>query len=234
MICRMSSEAPLVTELMGRLTQVYGSAADPARATAMAAYMRDQFPFLGIPAPAQKALNRDVLAGLGRPTEDDLREVARRCWAQPEREYQYFVCGWLRRHARACSPGFLPTARFLISTKAWWDTVDALAAHLVGPMVFRHPELTETMDAWVADDDRWLVRTAILHQLTYKEATDARRLFHYCAAQAGHPDFFVRKAIGWALREYAKTAPTEVRAFVHAHEARLSVLSVREALRTLG
>ena len=90
------------------------------------------------------------------------------------------------------------------------------------------------MDAWVADDDKWLVRTAILHQLTYKEATDARRLFHHCAVQAGHPDFFVRKAIGWALREYAKTAPGEVRAFVHAHETRLSALSVREALRNTG
>ena len=78
------------------------------------------------------------------------------------------------------------------------------------------------------------MRTAILHQLTFKEATDARRLFHYCAVRAGHPDFFVRKGIGWALREYAKTAPDEVRAFVHAHRTRLSVLSVREALRNLG
>lgn len=234
MICRMSSEAPLATEVMGRLTRVYGGAADPARATAMAAYMRDQFPFLGIPAPVQKALSRDVVTGLGRPTEADLREVARRCWDLPEREYQYFACGWLRRHARECSAGFLPTARFLITTKAWWDTVDALAAHLVGPMVARHPELAETMDAWVVEDDKWLVRTAILHQLTYKEATDPRRLFHYCAVQAGHPNFFIRKAIGWALREYAKTAPGEVRAFVHAHATRLSALSVREALRNAG
>jgi 3-methyladenine DNA glycosylase AlkD len=230
----MSSEPPLATELMGRLTRVYGGAADPARAAVMAAYMRDQFPFLGIPAPAQKALSREVLAGLGRPTEDDLRAVTHRCWALPEREYQYFACGWLRRHARACSPEFLPTARFLLTTKAWWDTVDALAAHLVGALVARHPELIGTMDEWVVDDDRWLVRTAILHQLTYKEATDARRLFHYCAVRAGHPDFFVRKAIGWALREYARTAPDEVRAFVHAHEARLSALSKREALRTAG
>lgn len=230
----MSSPPCLATELMGRLTRGYGSAADPARATAMAAYMRDQFPFLGIPATAQKALNREVLAGLGRPAEDDLREVACRCWAMPEREFQYFACGWLRRHARTCSPAFLPTARYLLTTKAWWDTVDALAVHLIGPMVARHPELPTVMDEWVLDDDRWLVRTAILHQLTYQEATDARRLFHHCAVQAAHPDFFVRKAIGWALREYAKTAPDEVKAFVHAHRARLSALSVREALRNVG
>lgn len=235
MICSMSSAAPpLAVDLMARLTRAYASAADPTRANAMAAYMRDQFRFLGIPAPTQKTLNRDVVAGLGRPTEDDLAEVARRCWALPEREYQYFACAWLRRHARICSARFLPTARLLLTTKPWWDTVDALAAHLVGPMVAGHPELATTMDDWATADDRWLVRTAILHQLTFKEATDARRLFHYCAVRAGHPDFFVRKGIGWALREYAKTAPDEVRAFVHAHRTRLSVLSVREALRNLG
>jgi 3-methyladenine DNA glycosylase AlkD len=233
MICRMPYHAPLATELVLRLTRVYGSAGDPARATAMAAYMRDQFPFLGIPAPAQKALSREVVAGLSRPGEDDLRVVAQECWALPEREYQYFACGFLRRNARVCSPGFLPTARLLLTTKAWWDTVDALAAHLIGPMVARHPELVTAMDEWVLDDDKWLVRTAILHQLGYKEATDGRRLFHYCAVQAGHEDFFVRKAIGWALREYAKTAPDEVRTFVHAHEIRLSALSVREARKNL-
>jgi 3-methyladenine DNA glycosylase AlkD len=235
MICAMSSEAPFVAgELMRRLTRLYGGAADPARAPVMSTYMGDKFPFLGIPAPAQKLLSREVVAGLGPPAEDDLRVVAQECWALPEREYQYFACGFLRRHARLCSPAFLPTARFLLTTKAWWDTVDALAAHVVGPMVARHPELVSAMDEWVVDDDRWLVRTAILHQLTYKEVTDGRRLFHYCALRAGHDDFFVRKGIGWALREYAKIAPDEVRAFVHAHQPRLSALSVREALRNVG
>jgi len=145
--------------------------------------------------------------------------VTTHCWRMPEREYQYFACGLLRRHARVLKPGFLSVARTLVTTKPWWDTVDALAAHTVGPMVARHPELLATMDEWAVEEDLWLVRTAILHQLTYKEATDAKRLFHYCSQQAGHPDFFVRKAIGWALREYAKTDPAEVRAFVHAHEA---------------
>jgi 3-methyladenine DNA glycosylase AlkD len=225
---------PLAAAVLSRLTRMYGDARDPDRAAPMAAYMRDRFAFLGIPAPAQKTLGREVLAGIGRPTEEDLRAVAIGCWALAEREYQYFACGWLRRHARACSPAFLPTAQFLITTKPWWDTVDALAAHLVGPMVARHPELLAAMDAWINDPDMWLVRTAILHQLTFKEATDAKRLFHYCAVQSGHPDFFVRKAIGWALREYAKTEPDEVRAFVHAHGTRLSALSVREAVKNLG
>jgi 3-methyladenine DNA glycosylase AlkD len=223
---------PLAAEVMARLIRVYGAARDPERAEAMAAYMRGQFAFLGIPSPAQRALTREVLAGLPRPAEDDLREVAEGCWALPEREYQYFACGWLRRHARACSAGFLPAARYLVTTKPWWDTVDALAAHLVGPLVTAHPALVSTMDDWVEDDDLWLVRTAILYQLRYREATDAARLFRYCTRQAGHRDFFIRKAIGWALREYAKTDPAAVRSYVETH--RLAPLSVREALKNLG
>ncbi|MEV0731514.1 DNA alkylation repair protein [Polymorphospora sp. NPDC050346] len=225
---------PLASEVLARLTTVYAAAADPARGAQMAAYMRDRFPFLGIQAPARAVLGRQVLAGLGRPDEADLRAVAVGCWTLPEREYQYFACDWLRRHARVCSAGFLSTARELITTRSWWDTIDPLAVHLVGPLVAAHPELVPAMDGWIGDDDPWLVRTAVLHQLGYREATDAGRLFRYCVRQAGHPDFFVRKAIGWALREYARTDPEAVRAFVVAHRSRLAPLSAREALRNIG
>jgi 3-methyladenine DNA glycosylase AlkD len=224
---------PLARDVLDRLATVYPAAADPAQAAAMRAYMRDQFPYLGIRAPRQRILAREVLAGLGRPTEEDLRAVALACWALPEREYQYFACMWLRRHARVCSPGFLDTVRYLVTTRPWWDTIDSLAAHVVGNLVSRHPELISTMDEWALADDMWLVRTAILHQLTYREATDSDRLFRYCTAQSGHPDFFIRKAIGWALREYAKTAPDAVRRYVRTHVGRLSGLSVREALKNL-
>lgn len=224
----------LAATVLDRLTRAYGAAADPGRAAAMAAYMRGQFPFLGIQSPAQRVLAREVLADLPRPTQDDLRAVALRCWELPEREYQYFACTWLRRHARLCSASFLDgTARHLLVTRSWWDTVDALAAHLVGPLVARHPALVSTMDAWAKDDDVWLARTALLHQLRYQHATDADRLFDYCTALAAHRDFFIRKAIGWALREYAKTDPTAVRSYVRAHRSQLSPLSVREALKNL-
>jgi 3-methyladenine DNA glycosylase AlkD len=230
----MGSEVPpLAAEVLARLQQVYAAARDPQRAEPMTAYMRDQFPFLGIPAPAQRALARQVLTGVGRPGEADLRAVALGCWALPEREYQYFACDWLRRHARICSAGFIEVAGRLIVTKPWWDTVDVLAAHLVGPLVASHPALLSTMDAWSAEFNLWLVRTAILHQLRYRESTDVDRLFWYCVRQAGHRDFFVRKAIGWALREYAKTDPAAVRGFVQAHRTALSPLSVREALKNL-
>ncbi|WP_205862608.1 DNA alkylation repair protein [Planosporangium thailandense] len=222
---------PLARTVLDRLGAVFGTAADAAQAGPMRAYMRDQFAFLGIPTPQRRTLSREVLAGLPRPGEDDLRATALACWELSEREYQYFACDWLIRHAGACSPAFLDTARALITTKSWWDTVDALAAHLVGAIVARYPEASATMDAWVRDENLWLARTAILHQLRYRERTDAERLFRYCLARAAHGDFFIRKAIGWALREYARIDPDRVRAFVRAHERVLSPLSVREALK---
>jgi 3-methyladenine DNA glycosylase AlkD len=220
--------------VLARLRAVYARHADPERAVAMRAYMRDQFPFVGLAAPERRRLDREVLAGTGRPTEADLVEVARRCWGLPEREYQYFAVDLLRRWVKVCGPGFLDTTAFLIATKPWWDTVDELAAHVVGPLVTRFPELVATMDAWVDDRDMWLARTAILHQNGFKTATDARRLFAYCARRADHRDFFIRKAIGWALREYAYTDPDAVRAFVEEHRDTLSGLSIRQALKHAG
>lgn len=224
---------PLAATVLGRLTEVYPGAADPQKAPPMRAYMRDQFDFLGVPTPRRLLLDRQVLAGLEKPAEADLREVALACWRRPEREYQYFACGWLRKHAKRATPALLPTIRDLITTKSWWDTVDTLASDTLGPLVRSHPELLSTMDEWMRGDNMWVARSAILHQLTYKQGTDADRLFRYCLAQAGHPDFFIRKAIGWALRQYARTDPAAVREFLASNGDRLSPLSVREASKHL-
>ncbi|MFI7597889.1 DNA alkylation repair protein [Actinoplanes sp. NPDC049681] len=224
---------PLPDELLERLVRTFSAAREPERAVQAAAYMRDQFPFLGFTAATQRALARTVVDGLPAPSEDELRTVALACWDLPEREYQYFACDWLRKHVAVPGPDFLATARTLITTRPWWDTVDALATRFVGGLVARHRRLTAEMDAWVADDDLWLVRTAILHQLHYGPATDTERLFGYCTRQAGHRDFFVRKAIGWALRHYARTDPDAVRDYLSRHRDLLSPLSLREARKHL-
>ncbi|WP_030572451.1 DNA alkylation repair protein [Streptomyces aureocirculatus] len=226
--------SPLADTLLERLTARCAEAADPVRAADMRAYMKDIAPFLGITSPARHEVSRAVIAGMPRPDEMDCAALALRCWRLPEREYQYFAVDYLRRYAGSCSSGFLPVARHLVTTRSWWDTVDALAAHVVGSLVAADPGLAVEMDAWIEDDDLWAVRTALLHQLRYKDATDADRLFAYCARQAAHPDFFVRKAIGWCLREYAKTDPDAVRDFVARHRGVLAPLSVREALKNIG
>jgi 3-methyladenine DNA glycosylase AlkD len=229
MIGRMT----LADDMLDRLVRTFGAARDPERAASMAKYMREQFAFLGLTAPTQRALTRTVVAGLPRPTEADLRTVALACWDLAEREYQYFACGWLRTHVAVPGPDFIATARTLITTKSWWDTVDPLATRFVGALVKRHRELIKEMDDWSADRDMWLVRTAILHQLHYGTQTDTARLFGYCTRQASHPDFFIRKAIGWALRQYAYTDPDAVRQYVTANRDRLAPLSVREATKHL-
>lgn len=223
----------LADTVLERLTLLYPTAADPVRARSAAAYMKHVAPFLGIPTPRRRALSRSVLEGTPRPDEQDCAAIALRCWALPEREYRYFAADYLRRHVARCSSGFVPVLRRLVTTEPWWDTVDILAAHVAGPLVAAGPELRRTMDEWIEDDDLWTVRTALLHQLRFKEATDAHRLFAYCLRRADHPDFFIRKAIGWCLREYAKTDPQAVRDFVDGARDRLAPLSVREATKHL-
>jgi len=229
----MPGVTELATSLMESLGDRLEAARDPARAVGMRAYMRDQFDYFGLPAPALRALEKAALAGLPTPGEDDLRAFALACWERPEREFQYVTCDYLRTHLAVAGPQFLEVVRTLITTKSWWDTVDPLATRVVGGLVRRHPALVADMDAWSADDDKWLVRTAILHQMHYAEATDTERLFGYCTRQAGHRDFFVRKAIGWSLRQYAYTDPDAVRHYVTDNRDRLSPLSVREASKHL-
>lgn len=216
-------------QVVPRLAELFEGHRDPARAVQMAAYMRGQFSFLGIPAPRQKVLLREAKAGVAQPTQSELAEVSRALWTMAEREYQYAAIALLISNVRWCDATFLPEVRELLGAKPWWDTVDALAARVVGPLVAASPELWDEMDAWAGSANPWLARTAILHQLGYKQRTDQERLFRYCRQRSGEGDFFIRKAIGWALREYSKTEAEAVRAFVDV-EAALSPLSRREAL----
>jgi 3-methyladenine DNA glycosylase AlkD len=205
---------------------------DPVRAVRMAAYMRDQFRFAGIRAPELAVIYREAAAGLPRPAvEADVTAVALACWELPEREYQHLGCAHLRRHADLLGPTSVEALERLVSTKSWWDTVDELATHVAGTMVDRHPELRTVMKRWVTSDNMWLTRVAILHQERWKRRTDAALLFEFCLRRAGDREFFVRKAIGWALRSYAKADPDAVAAFLGEHGDRLSGLSRREAER---
>ena len=214
-----------------RLTASFEKNRDPVRAADMTAYVRGQFAFVGIGSPQRETLIRAAAEELGMPTERDLTDLALACWKRKDRDYKYAACKMLRRHAGALSRDFLGVAERLITTKSWWDTVDELAAHVVGPLVKRHAMLGETMDRWIGSENIWLARTAILHQTRYEGDTDERKLFAYCLRRAPDTEFFIRKAIGWSLREYAKTHPAAVKRFVSENEALLSGLSSREALK---
>jgi 3-methyladenine DNA glycosylase AlkD len=209
--------------------------ADPDRTTAMARYMRDQFPFLGIGTPARTAALRAAWRQLQAPPAGsvDLAAAAGALWALPHREFQYAGCDLLGRWIRHAGPELLTGGvEQLITTKSWWDTVDALRSVAVGPLVAAHPELVAVLQRWIESDDRWLVRSAIIHQLGYREHTDADLLFAFCARRAGDREFFVAKAIGWALRTHARREPDAVRRFVDDHPE-LTALARREALKHL-
>ena len=207
--------------------------ADPARAAPMARYMRDQFTFLGIAMPDVRLVAAPLIAAGRHASSDQLLDVADRLWAEPEREFQYVGVAVVRRWCATLASGDLARVERLLRAKPWWDTVDTVAAHVVGTLVTADSQLVATMDLWIADDDRWIARAAILHQLTYGAHTDVDRLFGYVDQRCEDADFFIRKACGWALRQYARTAPNAVRAFVRDRGERLSVLTRREAMKHL-
>ncbi len=221
-------------ELVERLTGALEPLTDPEAAFAMAAYMKDHFPYLGIKAGDRRQVQKPLLDELKGADAATLLAFAEACWAQPEREYQYVACDTIRKHVAVLGADDLGAVRRLIETKSWWDTVDSLAVHTVGSLVAAHPELADDMDRWIDDDDIWVARTAILHQLMYKDRTDDERLFAYCDARAADTEFFVRKALGWALRQYARTDPEAVRVYVETNEELLSGLTKREALKHIS
>ncbi len=197
----------------------------------MAKYMKNHFEFFGLPSPARRLIQREVL-GPWAPDDTELVEFVDSAWAAPERELQYAACDLVTRRAPHCSPDRIDDLERWITNRSWWDTLDALAS-AVGELVMAHPELGAAMDRWVDDENFWLARVAIIHQLRFRATTDPDRLFRFCTRRAPDPEFFIRKAIGWALREYAKTDPEAVVAYVRGHESALSPLSRREALRRI-
>ncbi len=220
--------------LVDEIAATFANAGDSEAAAGMAAYMRDQFEFFGIKSPRRRELQQEVLASRDDPDEALLAAVVDKCWARPQREFQYFAGEYTRDHIDGCSAAFLVTARRAITERSWRYTVDLWATDVVGPLVARHPSLAAEMDDWIGDDDFWVARSALLHQLRYRSETDADRLFRFCLRRAADREFFIRKAIGWALREYSKVAPEAVAGFVREHEDELSGLSRREALKRIA
>ena len=227
--------SPWAEMWVGSVVSGLAKAAVPADAGPMAAYMRHQFRFLGVKAPAQKAVFRSALAAAGPPTGDgDVVAAVDALWARPEREHRYVGCQLAGRLASEAPPDFLGDVARWITTDPWWDTCDPLARSCVGQVVRHHPALRSTIDCWLEGDDLWLTRAAITHMGGWKEAIDREWVFAACLVRAGHQDFFVRKAIGWILRDLAWVDPDAVVAFVDGPGAPvLSGLSKREALKNV-
>ena len=212
--------------------------ADPVRAPAMQAYMKSDLPFRGVTSPAAKTLFGQVLRA--HPLTDPVswQDTVRELWDGARyREERYAATALVadRAYATFRDPSVLPLLDHLVVSGAWWDHVDALATRTVGPLVRAYQaELVPVMLTWARDGDLWRRRTAILHQVGAKDATDTGLLARCLEPSLASTEFFLRKAIGWALRDLAWRDAAWVQEYVRAHAQVLSGLSRREALKNCG
>ncbi len=212
---------------------LFSKKAHPGNSTPMKRYMKDKFEFFGIKSVERKELTRKFLASHGLPAEEDYVQIIRELWDLPQRELQYVALDILERLLKKQIPVEIEFIEYLIVKKSWWDTVDWLATRVVGVRFKQNPELiTPTCTRWMESGNIWLQRVCIIFQLKYKRETDEQLLFTTIQALSGSKEFFIQKAIGWALREYSKTDPAVVQKFVDENE--LAPLSRREALKVIN
>ncbi len=206
--------------------------ANTSNAVKMSSYMLNKFEFFGIQSPLRKQLTAQFIQLNGLPAMEHLDETVRAVWQLPQRELHYAMMEIASRKAFLTDPGRINLYRYMITNNSWWDTVDYIASNLVGAWLIKHHEMTgKVSDDFMRSGDRWLQRTALLFQLKYKGNTDHELLFRNIRELNGSKEFFIRKAIGWALRELSKTRPQLVIDFTNSSE--LSNLSRREALKVI-
>lgn len=208
--------------------------ADPEKAGPMAAYLKTEMPFYGV----QKKGRTEVLRLVRKeyPIEDNstYRNAVLALWEQPHREEKYLAISIARQHKPFITLENLDIYKKLVVEGAWWDLVDDVAINLVGSVhLHQRKKMESVIERWIDDDDMWLRRTSLISPIKHKAETDHETLFDHCLRRADEKEFFIRKAIGWTLREYAKTEPERVRRFLIKHRDRWSGLSFREASKHL-
>jgi 3-methyladenine DNA glycosylase AlkD len=210
--------------------------ADTDRALAMRAYMRHQFDFIGVPTPLRRQAVTPVFKRLAVENADHLLACANRLWTMPAREYQYVATDLLARNWKTLATTDIAHLLAIAQHASWWDSIDPLAA-VVGDVLkaarVETPQAQAVMDAALQHESLWVRRIAMIHQLGWRGHTDEDRLFGYARALAAENDFFIRKAIGWALRDYARHAPDVVSGFLSASRDLISPLTLREASKHL-
>jgi 3-methyladenine DNA glycosylase AlkD len=224
--------------LIDAVRRALAIAADPVCAAGAQAYMKSEMPFRGVTAPARRALYREVFAAHPLASSSTWQATVLALWREAEyREERYAAIelSGARAYRGFQSLDTVPMYDELIVTGAWWDYVDAIAIHRIGPLLERHPAAMKPLVLqWSRDADPWRRRTSIICQVSFKDRTDLDLLYACIEPNLADRGFFIRKAIGWALRSYAWTDPAETARYVRAHADELSPLSRREALKNVG
>lgn len=212
------------------LKEAYIREADTDRSRAMAAYMKNKFSFIGLPAPKRKNIQMQHFYQEKELLSTQWREAVKLLWLEEAREFQYTAMDILLKNIRKLELTDLALLQELICSKSWWDSVDFLAGTMVGAYFRKYPEeRNRHIHHWDTSQNMWLQRSILIFQLRYKDETDVSLLFTYCVKYGNSKEFFIRKAIGWALRELSKTDQKKVVNFVN--KTNLSGLSKREALK---
>jgi 3-methyladenine DNA glycosylase AlkD len=196
-------------------------------------YMKDIAPFLGVKTPERRSLVKKIARELDLPTSDELAQTARALWKLEEREFHYAAFDLIQIHIDVANKKFLEDhVEYLITHKSWWDTVDGLGTAAVSPLTDKYG-CEKLIEKWNKSTNIWLIRSAIQHQRGRRFEADNKLILRYCHEHAESTEFFIVKAIGWALRDMAKVSPREVRKFLMEHPD-LGRVAVREAERGLG
>ena len=220
-------------EFLSALTPALTSLGDRKRAIGAEAYMKGITPFIGVATPERRALVKKIAKGMNAPTSDELGATARKLWKLKEREFQYAANDLIDIHWKIADKNFLAEhVEYLITNKSWWDTVDGLGSVAVSPLSDKYG-CEKLIEKWNESSNIWLNRAAIQHQRGRKFETDVKLILKYCDDHASSDEFFIVKAIGWALRDIAKINPKAVRDFLKAHPD-LGRVAVREAERGLA
>jgi len=211
------------------LSKLFRSSQNPAQSEGMEAYLKNQFPFFGVKAPERRHLQKLCLKKHPIENADQLEIILYELWEKEEREFQYCGADLAAAYFKLLTQSQLACIKNLISHKSWWDTVDSLATQTLGLGAKKYPDWKAQMTHWAQDENLWIRRSALLYQLKYGKDTHVQELFSFCSQMASEKEFFIAKAIGWALRQYSRTNYTAVQKFVDTTP--LQALSRREALR---
>lgn len=219
--------------MIDQIKSVFEASSNKFEATRMSNYMKDKFPFYGIRSPQRKELTKVFHQELKGADQQEILEIVQEAWAQDYREFHYFAMEALFKSKRTWTEQSFGIMQEQIVTNSWWDTVDFVASNSIGTYLKRNPEILEkTTRNWNCSDNIWLIRTSIIFQLKYKDEQRPELLSEFILRHKDSKEFFIQKASGWALRQYAKYNADWVLQFVE--ENNLSALSSREALKHIG
>lgn len=209
-------------------------AAVSADAPIMQAYMKTEMPYFGVKKPGLVPIFREMKRRFAPQSRREYEAGIRALWQLDHREQKYAALEYASQHPAWITPKSLPLYERLVREGAWWDLVDNLVSGVISPLYLdQRKTLRPTINRWIDDEHLWVRRAALLAHLKHKEQTDQRQLFRHCLRRADEREFFIRKAIGWALRQYSYVEPQAVRTFLLEHQDRLSGLSYREGAKVL-